>query len=416
MCRVHSLHVSSSSSPPTPHRPPLMQTKPDPLETQRNSRPPDPSVVRRALTDCSQRKNTKHSDESNRPQPCHHPRLPTYFRRIPQAATPSPPSRDTGLWPGHRRPGIRLPRRSWITSAASTESSCLRFPLGDSSPHPRPVDGWTTSGSTARERRQTVRRTCTRRPTIHATPEPSRQNANNQSHHDPRRRLQRHPTQDDAPRVTPDSPSEPVDQSSWPLRPRPPTSSDTSNTSHRCLPSRSRVPAPPVADATTSPQTAFAARPTSGPPTSTYLTTTSAFTPMCRVHSLHVSSSSSPPTPHRPPLMQTKPDPLETQRNSRPPDPSVVRRALTDCSQRKNTKHSDESNRPQPCHHPRLPTYFRRIPQAATPSPPSRDTGLWPGHRRPGIRLPRRSWITSAASTESSCLRFHSETQVRTAP
>ncbi|KFG29428.1 hypothetical protein TGFOU_407830, partial [Toxoplasma gondii FOU] len=127
--RVHSLHVSSSS-PPTPHRPPLMQTKPDPLETQRNSRPPDPSVVRRALTDCSQRKNTKHSDESNRPQPCHHPRLPTYFRRIPQAATPSPPSRDTGLWPGHRRPGIRLPRRSWITSAASTESSCLRFPLG----------------------------------------------------------------------------------------------------------------------------------------------------------------------------------------------------------------------------------------------------------------------------------------------
>ncbi|RQX72834.1 hypothetical protein TGCAST_387840, partial [Toxoplasma gondii CAST] len=75
-------------SPPTPHRPPLMQTKPDPLETQRNSRPPDPSVVRRALTDCSQRKNTKHSDESNRPQPCHHPRLPTYFRRIPQAATP----------------------------------------------------------------------------------------------------------------------------------------------------------------------------------------------------------------------------------------------------------------------------------------------------------------------------------------
>ncbi|EPR61276.1 hypothetical protein TGGT1_280070B, partial [Toxoplasma gondii GT1] len=168
------------------------------------------------------------------------------------------------------------------------------------------------------------------------------------------------------PRVTPDSPSEPVDQSSWPLRPRPPTSSDTSNTSHRCLPSRSRVPAPPVADATTSPQTAFAARPTSGPPTSTYLTTTSAFTPMCRVHSLHVSSTS-PPTPHRPPLMQTKPDPLETQRNSRPPDPSVVRRALTDCSQRKNTKHSDESNRPQPCHHPRLPTYFRRIPQAATP-------------------------------------------------
>ncbi|EPT29820.1 hypothetical protein TGME49_280070 [Toxoplasma gondii ME49] len=208
MCRVHLLHVSSSS-PPTPHRPPLMQTKPDPLETQRNSRPPDPS----------------------------------------------PPKRE------------------------------------------------------------------------------------NQSHHDPRRRLQRHPTQDDAPRVTPDSPSEPVDQSSWPLRPRPPTSSDTSNTSHRCLP---------------------------GPPTSTYLTTTSAFTPMCRVHSLHVSSTS-PPTPHRPPLMQTKPDPLETQRNSRPPDPSVVRRALTDCSQRKNTKHSDESNRPQPCHHPRLPTYFRRIPQAATP-------------------------------------------------
>ncbi|ESS33381.1 hypothetical protein TGVEG_440470, partial [Toxoplasma gondii VEG] len=112
---------------------------------------------------------------------------------------------------------------------------------------------------------------------------------------------------------------------------------------------------------------AFAARPTSGPPTSTPLTTTSAFTPMCRVHSLHVSSSSSPPTPHGPPLMQTKPDPLKTQRNSRPPDPSVVRRALTDCSQRKNTKHSDESNRPQPCHHPRLPTYFRRIPQAATP-------------------------------------------------
>ncbi|KYK63117.1 hypothetical protein TGPRC2_329500, partial [Toxoplasma gondii TgCatPRC2] len=84
-----------------------------------------------------------------------------------------------------------------------------------------------------------------------------------------------------------------------------------------------------------------------GPPTSASLTTTSAFTPMCRVHSLHVSSSSSPPTPHRPPLMQTKPDPLETQRNSRPPDPSVVRRALTDCSQRKNTKHSDESNHPQ---------------------------------------------------------------------
>ncbi|RQX66591.1 hypothetical protein TGCAST_390070 [Toxoplasma gondii CAST] len=109
-----------------------------------------------------------------------------------------------------------------------------------------------------------------------------------------------------------------------------------------------------------------ATRQTNTQPASTTRTSTSRSTNMSRVYSPHVFSSS-PPTPHRPPLMQTKPDPLETQRNSRPPDPSVVRRALTDCSQRKNTKHSDESNRPQPCHHPRLPTYFRRIPQAATP-------------------------------------------------
>ncbi|KEP60508.1 UNVERIFIED_CONTAM: hypothetical protein HHA_455600 [Hammondia hammondi] len=116
-----------------------------------------------------------------------------------------------------------------------------------------------------------------------------------QSRHNPPCLLRQHPTHDEARCETPDSRSELATRTSWPLTSRPPTSLDTSTTSHCCLPSRT------------------------GPTTSTSLTLTSTSPHMCRVHSLHISPSA-PPTPHRP-LLAPNP-PLPTAHKTHPPVPT----------------------------------------------------------------------------------------------
>ncbi|KFG29297.1 hypothetical protein TGDOM2_401550, partial [Toxoplasma gondii GAB2-2007-GAL-DOM2] len=92
------------------------------------------------------------------------PRTSDAFRK---PRPPSPPSRDTGLWPGHRRPGIRLPRRSWITSAASTESQAAktRQPVAPRSPTSTPATPYSGRCPSCNSR-FTLR---TRRPIVVAT-------------------------------------------------------------------------------------------------------------------------------------------------------------------------------------------------------------------------------------------------------